>query len=121
MGLPVQLESARDFDVRGALRIERAFQFDWFKRDFCKLVTFQDLAVHVAVPVAVAAVAAGGIHDDRAARLTCCRIEPDRAALQSENAANGVEIRAEGEIDFGMRRVELDDGFLGFRFRCKND
>src|SRR5260370_7882111 len=68
--------------------------------------------MHFAVAASIAAFPAGCVNRDRAAHFSARRIESDRAALEFECSLDRVESASQLELDFCLRRVELDGNLL---------
>jgi hypothetical protein len=110
---PVHAKLARYSHFGSAIRVDLASDLSRHENDFRKFGAFENFAVHLLIAAAVSAVAAGCVHDDGAADFAARRIEPDGAALGGKRSMNRVRNVAEREFDFRLRRVELNDGFLG--------
>ena len=87
-----------DFTIHGIRR----------EYDFRIAGALHDVLMHPAVPRSAAAIAAGCVHHDRAARFAGAGIKLYNSALQLKGAVNGVQDIPESEVYSGSSWVEGD-------------
>lgn len=117
--LPMQANLAGYFQFGWAFRGKRALYAFRRENNFRKFIAFENLAMHPVVAAVIAGVSAGRVDHDGAAGRAGGWIEADRAAFEFESSVNGVESRAESELNFRLRRIELNGQFLRTRGRDK--
>src|ERR1039458_10474686 len=74
------------------------------KNDFGIALALQHLSVHFLVAGIIAALAAGGIHNDFAAGGAGLQVEGDAATPESESAMDSVQRSSQGPLDRSEER-----------------
>ena len=82
------------------------------KSDLGIALALQHLFVHLLVARMIAALAAGGIHNDFAAGVSGLRIESNAATLQLEGAMDGVQHVSQRPLDFGLGGIKINCNLL---------
>ena len=94
------------------MRSHRAIDAIRREDDLRILRAFEDVLVHAAVALLIAAVAAGRVHRHFARDLAVGRIEADRAVRELEVAVYRVQRRGQLEFDGGVRGVRIEHHLL---------
>lgn len=78
------------------------------ENDFVESPAFEHHFVHFPVAPVVAALSAGGIHNDFSARFTRSGIDLHTAMLQRKGSVNRVQRTAERPMHRALRRIDLE-------------
>src|ERR1700722_1601450 len=92
---------------RLALRRKGSIHTIRTERDFWIAVALKNFPIHFAIPHAVAADTAPGIHHNFASQLARSMIKPERASFQLETSVNRVQDIAKRKVDGRVLRVGL--------------
>ena len=82
------------------------------KNDLGIALALQHLFVHFLVAGLIAALAAGGIHNDFTAGGAGLRVECDAATLEFESAMDGVHRSSQRPLDFGLGGIKMNRDLL---------
>jgi len=108
----VNAKSPVDLNLRVTLRREMSGHFGWRERGIGILFALQDVRVHPAVALAVAALPAFDVNYDQSGRNPGRRIEVNHSALQGEGSMHRVQHVGEREFDFGIRLIQCERHLL---------
>lgn len=106
MRLPMKQHAAMQRQGGRAARRYRAFHSFGRENHFRVLISFEDLALHLAIPRVVAGLAARRIHDELTRSRAGTWIEFDFATLKMKRAVDSVGGRAEGKVHDAACRIK---------------